>query len=445
MNCFKVGFSKRIITPKVGAKLYGYPGARASKTLHDNLFVNALSFVSKDELALIISVDLCLLPQDINLELREKISTETGISVDKMILACIHTHSGPMTAGASNSDKGWGSANTEYIYNVLFPQTTAAAKEAISNMQSAKMGIGQTISNVGINRREMTPENTVILGQNPNGPFDGRMRVLSFKTLDDKEIVSLIHYGCHPTAAGQAPEISRDWPGYMIDRLEKETGAPAVFINGAEGDIGPRLSNGMTTGNMELMKEIGVIAGEDAVCAYKNITSYFVPDFSVKSDVLSLPYRKLPTVEETKAKMAALGDPEKLIEVDFLTYERYKNILTHYEQSLPNETKWNFRQTYIALGTVVFVPYPMEMFCRIALNQQENSPFEHTLCLSNANGSIGYLPTKDQIPFGGYEIDSFQSYNIFILEENAAEQIVEKNAMLLNKLFSRKKAITKPL
>ncbi len=436
MNCFKVGFSRRIISPAVGARLYGYPGARASKTLHDDLFVNVLAFAAEDELALMISVDLCTLSQDINYELRKKIATETGLSADKIILATIHTHSGPMTAGASSSDKGWGSANMEYIYEILFPQTIDAAKDAITRIEPAKMGIGEISSEVGINRREMTPEGTVILGQNPNGPFDSRMRVLSFKNTDDKEIVSLIHYGCHPTAAGQTPEISRDWPGYMIDRLEKETGAPAVFINGAEGDIGPRLSNGMTTGNMELMKEVGIIAGEDAVCAYKNITSYFEPDFSVKSDVLTLPYRKLPTVDETKSAMKALGDPEKLIEVDVLTYERYENILTHYKRNLPMESEWKFQQTYIALGPVVFVPYPMEMFCQISLNQQKDSPFEHTLCLSNANGSIGYLPTKDQIQYGGYEIDSFQSFNVFILEEDAAQQIVEKNTALLNQLFN---------
>lgn len=436
MNCFKVGFSRRVISPTVGARLYGYPGARASKTLHDDLFVNALAFAAKDELALLISVDLCTLPQDINYELRKKIEAETALSADKMILATIHTHSGPMTAGSSDSDKGWGNANMAYIYEVLFPQTIAAAKDAIEGLQDAKMGIGEVSSNVGINRREMSPEGTVILGQNPDGPFDSRMRVLSFKDTDNKEIVSLIHYGCHPTAAGQAPEISRDWPGYMVDRLEKETDAPAVFINGAEGDIGPRLSNGMTTGDMELMKEVGIIAGEDAVRAYKSITSYSEPDFYVKSDVLTLPYRKLPTIEETKSAMSALGDPEKLIEVDVITYERYENILKHYAQNLPMETEWKFQQTYIALGTVVFVPYPMEMFCQISLKQQKESPFEHTLCLSNANGSIGYLPTKDQIPFGGYEIDSFQSFNVFVLEEDAERQIVEKNTALLKQLFN---------
>lgn len=435
MEQFQVGFSRHSITPAVGARLYGYPGARASKVLHDDLFVNALALAAKGETALLISVDLCVLEQATNDDLRKKIAQEVGIPAEKIILAMIHTHSGPSTAGSSTADNGWGSMDMDYVEKILFPQTISAAKEAVKNLTPAHMGIGETSSLAGINRREMTADGKVILGQNPDGPFDDKMRVLSFARLTGEPIVSLIHYGCHPTAAGQAPEISRDWPGYMVDRLEKETGAPAVFVNGAEGDIGPRLSNGMTTGDMELMKEVGIVAGEDAVRAYKNIHSYCEPEFKVKSDMLVLPYRKLPTVEETKAAIEALGDPAKLIEVDILIYERYKNILSHYEQNLPMETHWKFRQTYISLGPVVFVPYPMEMFCQISLNQQARSPFTYTLCLSNANGSIGYLPTEDQIPLGGYEIDSFQSYNVFILEEKAEVQIVEENAKLLNKLF----------
>lgn len=299
----------------------------------------------------------------------------------------------------------------------------------------SEMAIGEVESEIGINRREITADSKVILGQNPDGILDKRMRVLSFRKPTGELIVTLIHYGCHPTAAGPAPEISRDWPGFMTDSLEEFSGAPAVFFNGAEGDIGPRLSNGKTIGDMEQTKEIGLIAGQDAIQAFKNIGTYSIPQFDVKSGEISLPYKPLLTIEETKALIASLGNPDELIETDIILYSRCKKILEHYEKDLPMEKEWHFNQTYLSLDSIVFVPYPMEMFCKVSLDQQEASPLTHTLCLSNANGSLGYLPTEDQLPYGGYEIESFSSFNVFILQDNAARQIVDENNKLLRKLF----------
>lgn len=436
MNNFKVGFARRNITPPIGTRLYGYPGARKSEKLHDDLFVNVFAFVSDEKKALFISADLCSIPGERDIKMRKLIESETSIPYNNIILCAIHTHSGPSLAGeAGASEKSWGSANVEFIENIFYPQTLLCVKEALENLTLAEMGIGETQSFVGINRREIDENGKVLLGQNPDGPLDTKMRVLAFRTLDKKPIANIIHYGCHPTSAGQAPEISRDWPGYMVDRLEKETNTPSVYVNGAEGDVGPRLSNGLTTGNMKLTEEIGIIAGEDAVKAFNTISSYIIPDLNVKSGLLKLPYRPLPSVEETKKAMEAMGDPEKLIEVDITTYNRYKKILAHYESNLPMEKEWVHEQTYIALGPVVFVPYPFEIFCEISMNCQKKSPFEHTFCTANSNGASGYLPTKDQIPLGGYEIDSFCAFNLFILEENAAEQIVDAHIKLMNELF----------
>lgn len=436
MSDFKLGFARKDITPSVGTRLYGYPGARKSQTLHDGLTVNALVFQKGNERAILISADVCTIPDTVNLTLRKIIEKETGIKYNHIILHAIHTHSGPSISGdADASEKSWGSANTEFIENIFYPQTITCVKEALNNLTCAEMGIGEIQSLVGINRREYTKDGKVILGQNPDGPLDTRMRVLSFRKTDGEIIVNLIHYGCHPTSAGQAPEISRDWPGYMTDRLEKETGAPSFFINGAEGDIGPRLSNGKTTGDMEQTEEIGIIAGEDAVKAYRTIKEFSAPEFTVKTGFFSLPFKPLPTAKETKRLMEDMGNPDDLIEVDVLKYDRYRKILNHYSSGLPIEKQWSFEQTYINVGSVLFVPFPLEIFCEISLNQQKESPFPHTLCMSNANGERGYMPTKDQIPFGGYEIDSFCSYNVFILEEDADKQIVKANCNLINELF----------
>ena len=113
---------------------------------------------------------------------------------------------------------------------------------------------------MGVNRREIRANNKIDFGQNPWGCFNPRMTVISFKNDEGNVVANIIHYGAHCTAAGRNTEISRDWAGVMVDSLEKESGGITAFFNGAEGDVGPRLSNGGTTGDMSHVKETGEIA-----------------------------------------------------------------------------------------------------------------------------------------------------------------------------------------
>ena len=430
MSTFQVGFGRRIITPPIGTVLAGYPEPHAATRVNDDLCVNAIALRQNDTTTLLMSFDLCTVPDPICSHLRTAIQEATGIPEGNMILAAIHTHSGPRTFTIA----GWGNADVSFIENILYPQAVAAAKEAVNALQPAYLGIGETLSDAGINRREPLPNGKIALGQNPNGPYDPRMRVLAFRAVNGEPIVNIIHFGAHPTATGNTPDITRDWPGYMTDRLEKVSGAPSVYVNGAQGDVGPRVSSGKTIGDLVQAREVGEIAGTDAVRAYRSISQFTEPALSIKNGELKLPYRPLLSLEEAEAGMAKLGDPEKLKEVNVTLYDKYKKIVEHHKSGKETLTEWVFPQTYIALDSIVFVPYPFEMFCEIALNQQKTSPFPHTLCLSNANGSQGYMPTKDQIPLGGYEEDSFYAH-FFQLEDEAGEQIVKENNRLLEALF----------
>ena len=46
---------------------------------------------------------------------------------------------------------------------------------------------------------------------------------------------------------------------------------------------------------------------------------------------------------------------------------------------------------------------PSELFCEIANKIRDSSPFAHTLYFGLTNGTLGYLPTREEIPLGGYE------------------------------------------
>lgn len=67
------------------------------------------------------------------------------------------------------------------------------------------------------------------------------------------------------------------------------------------------------------------------------------------------------------------------------------------------------------------------------------TPFPYTLCLSNCGGAELYLPTREEIPFGGYEVQQFKYSKVFVLTENAECRIVAENQRLLAQLFSKRR------
>ncbi|NLB42647.1 MAG: hypothetical protein GX815_10410, partial [Clostridiales bacterium] len=252
------GASKANITPKVGSYLQGYGPNTISESINDHLTATAIAFEYGETRVLFISATVCSVQTELSKRIRKLISEEADISENNIILSPTHTHSGPRANGIS----GWGDIDTEYCNMILIPQVVKAAKEAIDSLKPAKIGVGTTESLVGINRRQYDVDGIIRLGQNPWGLFDKTMTVLSLKGEDNKPIANIIHYGAHCTASGVNTEISRDWAGVMIDRLEEESGAITAFFNGAEGDVGPRLTNGATMANIHYAMELGAVAAQ---------------------------------------------------------------------------------------------------------------------------------------------------------------------------------------
>lgn len=297
------------------------------------------------------------------------------------------------------------------------------------------MGWGTVDCLAGINRREIK-DGKVILGQNPSGPYDPTMTGIVFKTPSGENIATIIHFAMHPTCSGSNFSITRDWPGYMVDRIEEVTGASCMYINGAQGDIGPRLSNGQTTGDESSAKEAGTIAADSAEKLVNSITEFKVPELNLASGKIPLPTVPVPSFEQVLNDMEKMGDPEKLVDLDVKIYDTLKRIKAIYEkgESFPPDIVLN--QTVIALDSLALVPFPFESFCEIALSLNEKSPYERTLLLGLTNGTLSYLPTEEQLPYGGYEVGSFHCSSIPPFIDSMDKYIVEENVKLLNTLHN---------
>ena len=426
-----VGVGRADITPSLGAWLMGYAPGRRAESVGDHLNLTVYAFESDGIRSLVATADVCLMANPLYITVREVMAEASGVPFDHIIICTTHTHSGPALRGTP----GGVPQDTEYIDRIFLPAAKKAASEAVAVLRPALVGIGEIHSDVGVNRRGMKLDGSIVLGQDPHGTYDPIMTVVSFREPDGKPIGNLIHYGAHNTACGKNPEISRDWCGVAIDRLEAESGGITAFFNGCEGDCGPRLANGQTTGNYQLALELGGRAAIDAVNAWRSIKEWRADlPMKVIAEDIALPFKPMPSEADLIKEIETMGNPDKLVGLQVLSYKALLGRLELIRSGQKIESEKLFHTTVVSIGPLAFFPIPFEIFSRITLRIREFSPYPYTLSLSNANSSNFYFPSMDQIIRGGYEVWAFTSFNAQPFADDSEQHLVEGAVRLLNTL-----------
>ena len=419
---FEAGAAREIITPPVGTCLYGYRPGYPCESVHDDLTVTAAAFRQGSVTALLVTVTVGDIENELCDSLRQAVCTHTGVPVERILLCATHTHCAPNVAGV----EGWGEIDRAYVDAILLPALLKACADAVADLREAEVAVSAVHSDVGINRRQIQKDGSVILGQNPFGCYDPQMTLAAFRDRAGKGILNLIHYGCHGTAAGLVPVVTRDWSGVMIDRVEKETGTLTAFWNGAEGDVGPRLTNGQTVGDMSHVEELGGVAAADAMRAYRALGGYHPCDLQTYCAEIRLPYAPLPTLSEVREKLASMPEPENRINLEKLTYAHYRDLEKLLSGGQTEHPKYfSFSLSALRVGELLFLALPFEIFSEITMRIGAYLPVPYVLCLSNANGYNGYFPSQDQICRGGYEVDSFLMGHVYNLTQDADQKLID--------------------
>jgi len=428
MEKLQLGVAREPITPEVGGQLYGYSPDVFSESLADDLTATAFYFKQGELQALMVSITVCLIQTALAQQILALIEERFGIPKNNCMLCATHTHSGPNTSG----ETGWGDIDQKYCDEIFIPTILSVTEKAVHNIQPVRMGIAEGNSLIGINRREISDRNQVKLGQNPWGCFDPRMRVLSFSNIKGEIVANMIHYGVHGTAAGKNHEISRDWPGIMVDTLEKQSGAVTAFFNGSEGDVGPRLSNKKTVGNMDYVRELGAVAAQDAVRIFDGIYNYTDVELSVSHKKLLIPLKKRIAVDDAKRMLETYKD--HTVNYKGMIRKYLENTIQSYEDGFVDQEACEVEQTIIALGDLVFVSFPYELFSEIGMRIDKAFQSKAVLSLSNTNGSEGYFITQDAICRGGYEVNMFLYGHIQPFCEDADFALIQETVKHIENL-----------
>ena len=411
-----LGVSRAIITPIVGGNLYGYSPDVYSTCVNDDLTATAFAFSQGDTSAMLITLTIGSINTQLANETIGRISEVTGIDKGNIIICATHTHSAPNLTGTV----GWGETDRKYYDDIFLPNVLKAAREAFESKVPVRMGYSQGESTVGINRRELKADNTIDLGQNPWGPVDKRMTVISFENENGERVANLIHYGCHGTASGKNTEVTRDWSGVMTDVTERDFGGITAFINGPEGDVGPRMPNGRTVGfqTVQYAMELGGYAARDAKTIADKLKVYRDADLSVYSGEVKIPLAPRMPYDVAKAEY------EK-VKADAVNYkglyrEFCRKTIESYEKGETDKEYRSYGQTIIRIGDIAIVSTPFELFCEIGMRIDTYcTEIPYVLSLSNSNGSEGYFATESERVRGGYEIKMCDIKHIQKYAENA--------------------------
>jgi len=376
----------------------------SAKEIHDDLYAKAIVFNDKDTKAALVRCDLIGLERDFVEETRRLIESETGIDRNNIMITCTHTHSGPITDSLIPDLDAW--------MKVLSRKIKGAVIAANRNLKEAKIGFNRgSVEGIVINRRK------------PGGPVDTEVGIIRIDDLAGNPMAVLINYACHAVVLG--PDnllISADYPGFVMNFVERNLGVPALFVNGACGDINPL--DKLTVmrqkrkediydrhgGTFEEAKRLGNMIGAEAVKVFLGTETENDLELKVASREIKIPLVDLPSIDELKRMLEENENLfRKLVSEKDAAHAFRIAMLIQYARSTIKyvESGENVRPTEIQvfrIGDGGLIALPGEIFVEIGLDIKKKSGLKHTFICELANDAIGYVPTREAFKEPGYEV-----------------------------------------
>lgn len=398
-SSLKMGTARIDITPDESVMLAGY-GSRKEPSIgiHDRLYVRVIAFEQDSRRLVLVSTDVLGFYGGTYDFVVKAVQSELNIPPEDLLLCSIHTHSAPTLT--VDDQQGYPS-NLRYT-RLLTERIVGAIRSALALSEPVRMGTARGDSPVGVNRRELRPDGSIVLGRNPGGIRDTEVRTLGIFNAAGELRGVVYNYATHATSLGaQNLLISGDLVGLAAAALEQRyPNATVATLIGPSADIDPwyRVLPGFNTeqGWIPETELLGrLLAAEVAQSLERIKPDREAAPISTISSTLHLP---------AKVRGRLSADPNA---------------------NLPAAP---LRLSAARLGDVAFLGISGEVLTEVGLAIKEASPFPFTLVVTHCNGAHGYLPPAQLYPEGGYEVETSP------FAPEAAGIVVKEAMRLLNEL-----------
>jgi hypothetical protein len=392
----RAGAAKGDITPPTGHAMWGY-GARKdapSEGVLDPLRARALVFDAGGERIALVSLDLGRAPTRASTAaIRARVKEAVGI--EHVFLAASHTHHGPVI-----ELDNWPDAKKPYVRD-LEKKIGDLIIEAAKALKPARVGVAS--KEVPFNRNRHSKRD--------DKPVDRELLVLRVEDADGKPIAHAVNFAAHPTMhPAKLMKFSADWPGVMADQIEKETGAPCLFLQGAAGDLSTN------PGDNPGPEKFGQAVAREALALTKTI----------RCAASEKP--TLQAAEDDFQFTSRVDHRNPAIHTMFVA-AFFADLVAFYEREYKDGIRPHLT-TALLDGRIGFVGVSGEFFCGHSLSLKRRARLEHVFFVGYCNDYQQYFPTIEAAAEGGYGADP----QVSPVEVGAGERVIDRALVRLFKM-----------
>ena len=427
----RAAFYECDVTPPLGGFMWGHYMPMHAKTVHDRLYAKAVVVEDAGEMAAIIVVDTCAIPEDMHDIVTKRVYEFTGISPDRVCITSNHTHSG---APVSNDNTVGCKADDPYK-DVFYRLCADAVTLAYQKLEEVDVKFGETqVHGISFNRNFILEDGSLVThgrGRKnivkPLGGIDPALPVLVFEK-EGKPIGAVINFACHQCCLdalyNEAPGYSGDYSSALSKKLKEHYGQDFVslFVLGTCGDINHVNPDDSVPMQPLWYREMGKFLAEAVIKAVDEAEPVS-GGVAVATEMIEIERR---LVDQQTAR--ELG--RHRLEVDFGLY-RTRNLL--YYQAVNTEKTSKLKVQAIRIGDVCISTLPGEIYVAYGLGIKAGSPFKRNMVIENCNYYCGYIPTKEAFAEGSEIYETTLCFHSNLIPE--AGQILQDKAIeLANKL-----------
>lgn len=384
---FQVGVAQCEITPSKPTPLWGFGDRhnRLAQGVRDPLMAKALVIVAGGEKLAIVSTDLGRGPRaDILQSIRMAAQMSSGVRW--LLIAGSHTHCGPVLELRDEPGLGRGTFDDTLVYDerLLEQKLTGIIQEAAGKTQDARLGWASAPTTLNRNRHsKLEPK-----------PIDSELNVLRFDDTAGRPLAVVVNFAAHPTILGGSEmQYSADYPGQMRNEVERATGAPCLFLQGAAGDLSTNTNGGRGT-----VEAFGHALAQEVLAINEHLVTRVPekPSLQGADETFSFPTR-LDFQNPALATVFQVSFFPELARA-FVAHELDKNTIH------PQLT------TVLVNGELALVGASGEFFADHANRLKARSRAKKTLFVGYCNGHSMYFPTIEGAAEGGYGADATMNW-----------------------------------